>query len=79
MWGAIAALLLLPLVAMQFTDEVAWTGSDFVAAGVLLIGAGSLYEIAVRVTAKAAHRVLIGAVLLAAVAIIWLEGAVGIF
>lgn len=28
-WGAICALLIAPLLAMQFTNEVAWTGSDF--------------------------------------------------
>lgn len=31
-------LLLVPLVAMQFTDEVDWGGGDFVVAGGLLFG-----------------------------------------
>jgi hypothetical protein len=35
-------ILLLPLVAMQITDEVDWGVGDFVAAGVLLGGAGLL-------------------------------------
>jgi hypothetical protein len=37
---AMAFLLLLPLVAMQLTDEVAWDLDDFVVAGALLLGAG---------------------------------------
>ena len=35
-WGGAAALLLLPLVAMQFTEEVQWTWHDFVIMGVML-------------------------------------------
>jgi hypothetical protein len=41
-------VLLLPLVAMQFTDEVDWGVFDFVSAGILLAGAGMLLELAVR-------------------------------
>jgi hypothetical protein len=41
---ATAFILLVPLVAMQFTDEVDWGVADFVAAGVLLGGAGLLLQ-----------------------------------
>jgi hypothetical protein len=43
-----AFVLLLPLVAMQFTDEVDWGVFDFVFAGILLAGGGMLLELAVR-------------------------------
>ena len=43
-----ALVLLVPLVAMQFTDGVAWSVADFVVAGVLLAGTGVLYELALR-------------------------------
>ena len=79
LWIAIAVLLLLPLLAMQFTDEVNWTGYDFVAMSILLIGAGAIYEIAVRRTAARRYRLFIGAAILAVVLLIWAEGAVGIF
>jgi len=79
LWGLIAALLLLPLVAMQFTTEVAWDGADFAFAGVLLVGAGALFELAARATRSLAWRLGIGAVLLLAVLIIWADAAVGIF
>ena len=48
-WAVVVALILLiPLVAMQFTSEVNWTLSDFVFAGVLLFGTGLTYELVAR-------------------------------
>jgi len=41
-WSLVGLILLAPLVAMQFTREVAWTASDFLFAGVLLIGGGGV-------------------------------------
>lgn len=78
MWSAVAALLLAPLVAMQFTDSVAWTASDFAVAAALLIGAALVYELASRLTSRPAWRLAIGAAILTAVALIWAQGAVGI-
>lgn len=37
---ATGILLLIPLIAMQFIDEVKWTLSDFVIAGIFLFGTG---------------------------------------
>ena len=45
---AISMLLLIPLIAMQFTDEVNWTLFDFVIAGALLFGTGLLSELIMR-------------------------------
>ena len=40
-WGGVVlVLLLVPLVAMQFTREVRWGLADFIVAGALLFGAG---------------------------------------
>jgi hypothetical protein len=78
MWIMIASILLLPLAAMQFTDEVAWDASDFAAAAVLLGGAGAIYEVAARLVASPRRRALIGAGLVAVVLIVWAHGAVGI-
>jgi hypothetical protein len=43
-WIALAtvAVLLIPFFAMQFTNEVSWTQTDFVVMGFLLIGIASL-------------------------------------
>lgn len=35
-WGIAAGILLLPFIAMQFTREANWTGSDFIFAAVLI-------------------------------------------
>ena len=78
MWAAIGGLLVLPLVAMQFTREVAWTPFDFAAAAALLVGGGLAYEIAARKAASPRSRLLLGGVILGVVLLIWAEGAVGI-
>jgi predicted acyltransferase len=76
---ATAVILLLPLLAMQFTDEVDWSLTDFVTAGVLLLGTGLLYELASRKTRNTTYRAVIGTVLAAALILVWIELAVGIF
>ncbi len=72
-------LLLIPLIAIQFTNEVKWTVFDFVAAGVLFFGTAFLCELALRKVKKTNHRIVICAVLLILLFLIWLELAVGIF
>jgi len=79
LWIALATglILLIPLVAMQFTSEVSWTLFDFVIAGVLLFGTGLTFVLVARKIPK--HRVAIGIVLVIALLYIWAELAVGIF
>ncbi len=73
-----AIILLVPLIAMQFSDEVNWGLSDFVITGVLLIAAGLAFElIARRIDPK--YRIIVGFVVAAIVALVWIEVAVGIF
>jgi peptidoglycan/LPS O-acetylase OafA/YrhL len=74
-----AFILLIPLVVMQFSDEVAWNLTDFATIGVLLFGTGLLYELAARKTRNIKYRAAIGIALAAAFILIWLELAVGIF
>jgi hypothetical protein len=79
MWGVLGALLLAPVVATQFTDDVRWTGFDVAAAAVLLGGLGLSVELTVRVvTRERARATIIGACLLT-VLLIWAHGAVGVF
>lgn len=77
-WGMAAMLLLLPLVAMQFTDEVNWTTADFVVFGAMLAGAGGAFELAVRMSRNSAYRVAVGVALATAFLLVWVNGAVGI-
>ena len=51
------AVLLAPLVAMRFTDEVNWTPFDLAFAFVLLAGAGSLLELALKKPGRPVYRV----------------------
>ena len=60
-------ILLVPLVAMLFTDEAAWGVFDFVFAGVLLGGTGLLLELAVRKPGNLVYRGAAAAIGIAAI------------
>ena len=75
---ATAFILLLPLLAMQFTDEVVWDLADFAVAGVLLFGAGLTYELIARKAGHIAHRAAVGVAVAAALLLVWINLAVGI-
>ena len=49
-------ILLVPLVAMQFTDEVNWDFADFVIMGALLFGVGFTYDIVSKKTSNSAYK-----------------------
>ena len=72
-------LLLIPLIAMQFTDEVNWKLSDFLIGGVLLFGTGLLCELVIRKVKKNSHRIVICVAIFLILILIWAELAVGIF
>lgn len=76
---AAGLILLIPLVAMQVTDEVHWTILDFVAGGILLLATGLLLELVIRKVKKISHRMVICAAILSALILIWAELSVGIF
>jgi hypothetical protein len=77
-WGGAALLLLLPAVAMRFTDEMRWDETDFIVMGALLFGAAGTFELAARMTASLASRAAAGVAIVAAVLLIWINLAVGI-
>ena len=77
-WGSAAALMLVPLIAMQFTSEVAWDLADFVFLGTLLLGIGGAYEFLARKTGNIAYRFAVGLTLAGIFLLIWLNAAVGI-
>jgi uncharacterized membrane protein len=74
----VVGLLMVPLVAMQFTEEVVWTLSDFVIAGGLLLGAGLAYEFVARRVPAHAYRIAVGVAVMTGLLLIWINLAVGI-
>jgi len=72
-WSAAALILLLPLLA-----GAPWTLSDFVFAGVLILGVGLPFELAVRKTGDTAYRAGVGVALAGAFLLTWVNAAVGI-
>lgn len=75
----IALLLLAPLIAMQFTDEVNWTLSDFVIAAILLLGTALVCELVMRNVTSIKPRIALIAAVLGVFLLVWAELAVGIF
>ena len=78
-WAAIAIILMMPLVAMRFTDEVRWTGHDFLVAGVLLVSAVLIYQVGARLITGRGRRLLWAGAIFIVTMLLWAEGAVGIF
>jgi hypothetical protein len=77
-WSFATLILLPPLVAMQFTKEVTWTAFDFALAVTLILGVGIPFELAVRRTRNIAYRAGVGVELVAALFLVFINGAVGI-
>jgi hypothetical protein len=71
-------LLLIPLLAMQFNDNVNWTPIDFVVAGLLLLGAGFAYEFMAGRAQNRTYRTAVGLAVGASLLLIWANLAVGI-
>ena len=79
-WGAVAVVMAAPAVAMALdAPGVNWTASDFVFAGVLLIGGGAIIELVASRVKNPVLRIGFALFVVAIVGLIWIEGAVGIF
>lgn len=77
-WGGAVGLLLLPLVAMQFTDEVTWTLGDFIVFGAMLLVACGAYELATRLSPNRCYRAAFGLAMVGGFLQVWANLAVGI-
>jgi hypothetical protein len=76
-WSFAGLLLLLPLVAMQFTEEVNWDETDFIVMGALIGAVGLGIEYFVRTSTSLAYRFGAAVALLAVLLTIWVNLAVG--
>jgi hypothetical protein len=75
----VLTILLIPLIAMQFTEEVNWGGFDFGIASILLFLAGVGCDFAIRKATKLSGKVIWIGIILGIAALIWIELAVGLF
>ncbi len=75
----VAIILLVPFIAMQFTNEVKWSLFDFMVAGILLLGTGLLCELVLRKVSQKTLRIAICVGILIVLLLVWAELAVGIF
>lgn len=71
-------LLLIPFIAMRFSEDVVWTLSDFILAGIMIFGTGITYNLVTRKSKRIAYRVAIGFALLTGLFLIWSNLAVGL-
>lgn len=76
---AVNGLLLIPLVAMQFTTEVNWDFTDFTVMAILLSGTAILCELILRLVKNKKYRILLCLILIFLFLLIWAELAVGVF
>lgn len=71
-------ILIVPLVAMQFTAEVNWSVSDFIVMGALLFGTGVLFMLVMRLSSSIAYKVAMGLAVGATFFMVWVNLAVGL-
>lgn len=75
---ATVVLLLIPLIAMQFTNELIWEISDFIIAGGLLFGTGLTFLVLTKRKTSVSYRFAIFFALFTGLLLIWVNGAVGL-
>ncbi|MBD2769922.1 hypothetical protein IC235_18690 [Hymenobacter sp. BT664] len=66
------------MVAKQFTTEMMWTLSDFLAAGILLFGSGLAYVLLAQMGSNTAYRAAAGVAVGVALFLVWANLAVGL-
>lgn len=77
--SVIGFILMQPLIGMVFSNEVHWTGSDFLIAGILLAIIGLGIEVVFKFTSTKKQRLFFLAIVLILGLLTWAEMAVGIF
>lgn len=79
-WALLPLLILIiPLVAMQFTEAVVWEVGDFAVAALLLISFGLGSVLIARQRGRLSLPMFLGAMMIVGVGVIWIELAVGLF
>ncbi|MBO6535095.1 MAG: hypothetical protein JJ966_02655 [Balneolaceae bacterium] len=71
-------IVLIPLIAMQFTSEVVWTLSDFIIGWAILFSIGFAYQAIARKSQQVTFKIATGIATFTTLFIIWANLAVGI-
>lgn len=75
---ATGLLLLIPFIAMKFSEDMVWTLSDFILAGIMIFGTGLTYTLVTRKSEEIVYRVAVGFALFTGLFLIWSNIAVGL-
>jgi hypothetical protein len=80
LWVALvtAVILFIPLIAMQFTNEVNWSPGDFVIMGILVFTTGFSYVLLIRSSSNIIYRAAVALAVGSTFLLIWANLAVGL-
>ena len=80
-WIAVVTglILLVPVGAMYFFDEVNWTLTDFVVATALIFGTTTLFVLSMRAIHTWRYRIVVAIIFAILFIYVWAELAVGVF
>lgn len=73
------ALLLVPFIGSQFSQEVHWSGFDYIVAAILLSGTSFVLDFVLTKAKNKQSRWAWGIIVVLALALVWAELAVGVF
>lgn len=76
---SVLGLLLIPLVAMQFSTEVNWSFFDFIVVGTMLFSLGLTLNFIIKKIKSQKLKLALLVLTLIAFLLLWIELAVGIF
>ncbi len=72
-------LLSIPLIAMQFTNNVIWSMADFIIAGIIIFGVTQLILILLKTAKHPKIKVILVTLSITILFLTWIELAIGIF
>ena len=79
MFLGITGILLIPAIAMLFTNEVNWSIEDFAVMGTLLLTVVLVTEFVLRKISNKKYQIAIITLLIILFLLLWVELAVGVF
>ena len=75
----VGIILLIPMIAMQFTDEVNWSFLDFIIMGIMLSITGLALGIIIKKIKDYKYRNIFITIIVMIFLLIWAELGVGLF